>query len=107
MTSDKDEIGSKNKTTKVQMGTKVFGKGGKLKLSTAVNQGNCFSINPLNPIRENGEIMDMEEQIPDLVDDTENDDSGTSGGQPSQPLITIGQVCLNIWGPPLKILVKV
>ena len=44
MTSDKDEIGSNNKTTKIQMGTKVSGKGCKSKLSTAVNQGNCSSI---------------------------------------------------------------
>ena len=80
MTSDKDEIGSKNKTTKIQMGTKVLGKGCKSKLSTTANQGNCSSINPLNPIRENGEIMDMEEQMPELVDDTENDDSGASRG---------------------------
>ena len=98
MTSDKDEIGSKNKTTKIQMGTKVLGKGCKSKLSTAVNQGNCSSINPLNPIRENGEIMDMEEQMPELVDDTENYDSITSRDQQSQPSITIGQACLNNMG---------
>ena len=34
--------------------------------------------------------MDMEEQMPELVDDTENDDSGTGGDQQSQPLITFG-----------------
>ena len=39
----------------------------------------------------------MEEQMPELVDDTEND-SGTSGDQRSQPLITFGQVCLNDMG---------
>ena len=72
MTSDKDETGSENKTTKIQMGTKVLGKGHKSKSSSAVNQGNCSSINPLIPIRKNGEIMDMEEQMPELVDDTEN-----------------------------------
>ena len=98
MTSDRDETGSKNKTTKIQMGTKVLGKGCKSKSSTAVNQGNCSSINPLNPIRENREIVDMEEQMPELVDDTENDDSGTSGGQQSQPSITNGQVHLNNMG---------
>ena len=37
----------------------------------------------------------MEEQMPELVDDTGYDDSSTSGGQQSQPLITFGQVCLN------------
>ena len=98
MTSDKDEIGSKNKTNKIQMGTKVLGKGCKSKLTTTVNQGNCSSINPLNPIRENGEIVDMEEQMPELVDDTENDDSGANGSQQSQPLITFGQVGLNNMG---------
>ena len=70
------------------MGTKVLGKGQKSKSSTTVGQGNCSSTNPLNPIRENGEIVDMEEQMPELVDDTANDDSGASGGQQSQPLIT-------------------
>ena len=53
------------------MGTKVLGKGQKSKSSTAAGQGNCSSKNPLNPIRENGEIEDMEEQMPELVDDTE------------------------------------
>ena len=49
----------------------------------------------------------MEEEMPELVDDDENDDSGTSGEQQSQPLITFGQVQLNNMGPPLKILVEV
>ena len=98
MTSDKNEIGSKNKTNKIQMGTKVLGKGHKSKSTTAVNQGNCSSINPLIPIRENGKIVDMEEQMPELVDDTENDDSGANGGQQSQPLIIFGQACLNNMG---------
>ena len=80
------------------MGTKILGKGHTSKLSTTVNQGNCSSINPLNPIRENGELVDMEEQMPELVDDTENDNSSTSGDQQSQPLITIGQACLNNMG---------
>ena len=52
------------------MGTKVLGKGCKSKSTTTVNQGNCSSINPLNLIKENGEIVDMEEQMPELVDDT-------------------------------------
>ena len=81
MTSGKDKIGSKNKTTKIQMGTKVFSKGRKSKSSTTVNQGNCSSINPLNPIRENGELVDMKEQMPELVDDTEHDNSSASRGQ--------------------------
>ena len=64
------------------MGTKLSGKGQKSKSSTAVNQGNCSSTNLLNPIRENREM-------PELVDDTENDDSGASEGQQSQPFITL------------------
>ena len=107
MTSDRDEIGSKKKTNQIQMGTKILGKGHKSKSSTAVNQSNCSSKSPLNPIRENGEIVDMEEQMPELIDDTENDDSGTGGDQQSQPLITFGQVHLSDMGPPLIILVKV
>ena len=63
MTSDKNEIGSKNKANRIQMGTKVSGKGRKSKSTNTVNKGNFYSINPLNPIRENGEIVDMEEQM--------------------------------------------
>ena len=44
----------------------------------------------------------MEEQMPELVDDTENDDSGASGGQQSQPLTTIGQAHLNNIGATTK-----
>ena len=33
--------------------------------------------------------------MPELVDDTENDDSSANGGQQSQPLITFGQMHLN------------
>ena len=73
------------------MGIKVLGKGPKSKSSTTASQNTCSSISPLNPFRENGEIVDMEEQIPELVDNTENDDSGTSGDQQLQPLITFGQ----------------
>ena len=80
------------------MGTKVLGKGQKSKSSTTVGQGNCSSTNPLNPIRENGEKVDMEEQMSELVDNIEDDDSGASGDQESQPLITFGQVHLNNMG---------
>ena len=37
----------------------------------------------------------MEEQMPELVDDTENDNSGANGGQQLQPFITSGQAHLN------------
>ena len=36
--------------------------------------------------------------MPELVDDTENDNSSASGGQQWQPLITFGQACLNNMG---------
>ena len=98
VTSERAGTGPRNKTNNIQMGTKLLGKGQKLKSSTAADQGNCSSTNPLNPIGENGEIVDMEEQMPELVDDTENDDSGASGGQQSQPLITFGQAHLNNMG---------
>ena len=79
--SEIDETGTGNKVNNIQMGTKILGKGQKSKSSTTINQGNCSSINPLHPIRENGEIVDMKEHMPELIDDTENDDSSTSGGQ--------------------------
>ena len=88
MTSERDGAGPRNKTNNIQMGTKILGKGQKSKSSTAVSQGHCSSTNLLNPIRENGEIVDMEEQMPELVENVENDDSSTSGDQQSQPLIT-------------------
>ena len=40
----------------------------------------------------------MESQMPELVDDTENDDSSANGGQQLQPLIAFGQACLNNMG---------
>ena len=49
----------------------------------------------------------MEEQMPKLVDDMENDDSSTSGDQQSQPLITFGQACLNNIGDTTEVFVKV
>ena len=64
LTSDIDASGAKNKTNTIQMGTKVLGKGHKSKPSTTASQSNCSSISPLNPIRENREIVDMEEQMP-------------------------------------------
>ena len=73
VTSERDETGTGNKVNNVSMG-----KGQKSKSSTDVGQGNCSSTNPLNPIRENGEIMDMEEHMPELVENVENDDNGTS-----------------------------
>ena len=98
LTSDIDASGAKSKTNNIQMETKVLGKGHKSKSSTTASQSDCSSIGPLNPIRENGEIVDMEEQMPELVDDAENDDSGTSGDQQLQPLITFGQAHLNNMG---------
>ena len=99
VTSKRDGTGSWNKVNNITMGSKVLAKGQKSKSSTTVNQGTCPSTNQLNAIRENGEIMDMEEQIPDLV---ENDDSDASGSQQSQPLITFGQVHLNNIGDTIE-----
>ena len=96
--ADRNLTRGNNTPNKIQMGTKSLGKGQKSKSSTTASQSNCSSISPLNPIRENGEIVDMEEQMPELIDDTENDDSGTSGDQQSQPLITFGQAHLNNMG---------
>ena len=87
VTADRDNNCTKNKTRNVHMGTKALEKGQKAKSSATIGQGHCSSTNPLTPIRENGEIMEVEEQMPELVDDSEN--SGTSGDQ--QPLITFGQ----------------
>ena len=98
VTSERDGIGAGNKTSNIPMGTKILGKGQKSKSDTAVGQGNCSSTNPLNPIIENGETVDMEEQMPELVENVENDDRGTGWGQQSQPLITFGQACLNNMG---------
>ena len=81
MSSDIDAFGAKNKPNNIQIRTKVLDKGQKSKSSTTAGQSNGSSISPLNPIRENGVIEDMEEQMPELVDDTENDDSSTSGDQ--------------------------
>ena len=66
-------------TKKIQMGTKSLGKGKKPKVNsiTTASQGNCSSIQPLHSIRENGEESDMEEQVPELVDISDNEISST------------------------------
>ena len=48
-----------NSPSKIKMGTKALEKGKKLK--AAASRSNCSSMHPLHSIRENGEIMDMEE----------------------------------------------
>ena len=63
----------------VKMGTKSLGKGKKSK--TAAIQSNCSSMHPLNPIGENGEESDMEEQMPELVDISDNEISSTRDNQ--------------------------
>ena len=60
-----------NFPSKIKMGTKALKKGKKSK--AAASQSNCSSMHPLYPIRENGEIMDMEEQMPELVDTSNNE----------------------------------
>ena len=63
----------------VKMGTKSLGKGksSKVNSNTTASQSNCSSIQPLHSIRENGEESDMEEQIPELVDISDNEISST------------------------------
>ena len=85
---------SKPTPKKMHMGTKLLKKGQKAKSSTIKNQGNCSSTSPLNTIRENGEIVEVEEQMPELVDIS--DDGDTNGDQ--QPLITSGQARLTNMG---------
>ena len=64
-----------NFPSQIKMGTKALKKGRISK--TADSQSNCSSMHPLNAIRENGEIMDMEEQMPELVDISDNEISST------------------------------
>ena len=85
---------SKPTPKKVHMGTKLLKKGQKAKSSTIKSQGHCSSTSPLNTIRENGEIVEVEEQMPELVDIS--DDGDTNGDQ--QPLITFGQARLTNMG---------
>ena len=73
------DIVNKNFPSKIKMGTKALEKGKKSK--TAASQSNCSSISPLHPIRENGEITDMEEQMPELVDISDNEISSVRENQ--------------------------
>ena len=61
------------------MGTKSLGKGknSKVKSNTTASQSNCSSIHPLHSIGENGEESDMEEQVPELIDISDNEISST------------------------------
>ena len=63
----------------IKMGTKSLGKG--KKSNTAAIQSNCSSMHPLHPIGENGEESDMEEQVPELVDISDNEISSTRDNQ--------------------------
>ena len=60
----------------IKMGTKSLGKG--KKSNTAAIQSNSSSMHPLHPIGENGEESDIEEQVPALVDISDNEISSTS-----------------------------
>ena len=63
----------------VKMGTKSLGKG--KKSNTAAIQSNYSSMHPLHSIGENGEESDMEEQVPELVDISDNEISSTRDNQ--------------------------
>ena len=56
----------KNVSKGIKMGTKSLGKG--KKSNTAAIQSNCSSMHPLHPTGENGEELDMDEQVPELVE---------------------------------------
>ena len=64
---------------KIKMGTKSLGKGknSKVNTNTTASHSNCSSIHPLHSIGENGEESDMEEQVPELVDISDNEISST------------------------------
>ena len=66
----------KAETNKIKLGTKSLGKGKSSKVWSD-NTANCSSIKPLHSIRENGEESDMEEQVPELVDISDNEISST------------------------------
>ena len=71
-------------TTKIEMGTKSLGKGksSKANSNATASQSSCSSIQPLHSIRENGEESDMEEQVPELVDISDNEiSSAKDNGQ--------------------------
>ena len=79
---------------KVHMGTKLLKKGLKVKSSITTGQGDCSSTSPLNSIRENGETEEVEEEIPELVDIS--DEGDVNGDQ--QTLITFGQARITNMG---------
>ena len=64
---------------KIKMGMKSLGKGksSKENLNTTASQSNCSSIHPLHSIGENGEESDMEEQVPELVNISDNEISSS------------------------------
>ena len=66
-------------TSKFKMGAKLLGKGksSKVNSNATASESNCSSIQPLHSIRENGEESDMEEQVPELVDISDNEISST------------------------------
>ena len=69
----------KAETNKIKMGTKSLGKGknSKVNSNSATSQSNCSSIKHLHSIRENGEESDMEEQVPELVDISDDEISSS------------------------------
>ena len=76
---DRLQNNNQNFPNKINMGIKSLSKGKKSK--AAANQSNCSSMHPIHPIRENGGGSDMEEQIPELVDISDNEISSTRENQ--------------------------
>ena len=76
---EKLTLAEKNGPKGIKMETKSLGKG--KKSDTAAIQNNCSSMHPLHPIGENGEESDVEEQVPELVDISDNEISSTRDNQ--------------------------
>ena len=72
---DRLQNSKQNFPNKIKMGVKSLSKGKKSKAAT--NQNNCSSMHPIHLIRGNGEESDMEEQMPELVDISDNEISST------------------------------
>ena len=79
----------------VKMGTKSLGKGKNSEI-TAI-QSNCSSMHPLNPIGENGEESDMEEQVPELLDLSDNEINSTRENQQGTTTETENDIYIYIY----------
>ena len=95
---------NRNVQNGIKMGTKSLGKG--KKSNTDAIQSNCSSMHPLHPIGENREESDMEEQMPELVDISENEISSTRDNQLGSTTENVNENGNSRNTPPPKILMK-